>query len=203
VGFDAVMLAGGASRRMAAGGGPIDKVLLVVGGRSLLQRVADAARSAGAARVISVGPPRPGDDDLQVIAVAEDQPGQGPAAALGTAMRIVEHHQIVLLAGDLPFVDAGTITALRRRLAGDERAPGAVTVDDRGRPQWLLSAWRTAALVEALAGAGVLAGRPLRSVLEPLRPVPTTVDWTGPLPPWFDCDSPEDLALARRAVAPD
>ncbi|MYU19520.1 NTP transferase domain-containing protein, partial [Streptomyces sp. SID8361] len=51
--YDAVILAGGAARRL----GGVDKPALRVGGRALLDRVLDACRGAG--RTVVVGPRRP------------------------------------------------------------------------------------------------------------------------------------------------
>jgi hypothetical protein len=74
-----------------------------------------------------------------------------------------------------------------------------VLLDDGGRPQWLASCWRTAVLRDALDRyqGGSLHGllRPLRPALLAYAPAP------GEPPPWLDCDTPEDLALARRLAA--
>ncbi len=116
-------------------------------------------------------------------------------------MAVVDRPEIVLLAGDLPFVDAATVTALVQRLEADRHAAGVVVLDEQRHPQWLLSAWRATPLRQVLTRAGDPAGRPLRSLLEPLAPVALVVPATGSrLPPWFDCDTPEDLARARRSA---
>ncbi|HEY7429280.1 MAG TPA: NTP transferase domain-containing protein [Streptosporangiaceae bacterium] len=76
------------------------------------------------------------------------------------------------------------------------RGAGVVLLDDTGRPQWLASCWRTAVLAGALAG---YQGYSLRELLAPLRP-----SWLacprdpGAPPPWLDCDTPAELAQARR-----
>ena len=87
-------------------------------------------------------------------------------------------------------------TSIRRAVE-----PGATVVDDAGRDQYLLGAWRTAALRTALA-AGDDAPRSLYRLLAPLR-----VDRLRPhvrpgTPrPWLDCDTPADLARARAVAA--
>ncbi len=76
---------------------------------------------------------------------------------------------------------------------------GAVFTDPGGRPQWLAGCWRTAVLRSALAG---YLGASLHGVLAPLEPVLlscATAD--DPAGPWLDCDTPDDLELARR-IAP-
>jgi CTP:molybdopterin cytidylyltransferase MocA len=69
--FNAVILAGGSAARM----GGADKPGLIVGGTPLLVSVAQAAAAAGAARLIIVGPPRPGDVTASLSALAAGRPG--------------------------------------------------------------------------------------------------------------------------------
>ncbi|MUL44259.1 NTP transferase domain-containing protein [Streptomonospora sp. PA3] len=181
--FDAVILAGGAARRMGGG----DKPGLDVGGASLVERVAAAA--AAAAEVIVVGPPR---ERPAARYVREDPPGSGPVPALRAGLAWVARPRFALLAGDLPFLRAADIEALRRAAEGRS---GAVLVDAQGRTQWLLGVWRTDAVRGALAD---YAGRSLRGLLGPLDPLPVAAE--GALVrAAFDCDTPEELARARAA----
>src|SRR5919112_655560 len=69
---------------------------------------------------------------------------------------------VVVLAGDLPFLPARLVRELRERLTGD----GVLVVDDTGRDQLLLGAWRTDPLRAAAARTSGPA--PLRRVLAPL-----------------------------------
>jgi molybdopterin-guanine dinucleotide biosynthesis protein A len=192
--FDAVVLAGG--RAVRAGG--IDKPGQLVGGRSLVAAVTAAAFGAGAARVIVAGPPRDGLGAAlaraAVVFVREDPPGSGPVAALRAGMAEVSAPLVVLLAGDLPFLTPRQLTPLLAA-AGDDRA-GAVLLDDTGREQWLASCWRSAVLAGALAG---YQGYSLHGLLKPLAPVllPCPTEPGAP-PPWLDCDTAGELALARR-----
>ena len=197
--YDVLVLAGGAARRL----GGLDKPAQLVGNRSLLDRVLQAA--AGAARVVVVGPRR-------VVTAAhvrwtqEQPPGAGPVAALQAGLAQVSAPVVVLLAADLPFLPAALIAALAGEVstgAGDveARVSGSVLVDDDGRPQWLLSAWPTEALRRALLGSAPNAS--LRSVLDDLtwRALPRSNDpdqSQPPAQPWQDCDTFEELAQARR-----
>jgi molybdopterin-guanine dinucleotide biosynthesis protein A len=97
-----------------------------------------------------------------------------------------------VLAGDLPFLTAALVDGLRERLSGD----GVLVVDDTGRDQYLLGAWRTAALQAAVARS--TGPTSLRRVLAPiaLRRWRPEVPADQP-PPWLDCDTPVDLARAR------
>lgn len=182
--YDAVVLAGGASRRMGGG----DKTALDVGGLSLLDRALEAA--AGAEQTIVVGARRP--TNREVMWTREEPPGGGPAAALASGLRLVTAPFVLALAGDLPFVTGETVV----RLLAAAQPSGAVMLDDDGRVQWLLSCWPTALLREALGGDQ--AGRSLHRQLEPLKPAHLTggEKW----PEWFDCDHPEDVVAAKELL---
>ena len=199
--YDVVLLAGGAAHRL----GGADKPGLLVGDRTLLERVVDAA--AGALRVVVVGPARtlpPGAGRPAVRWAQEQPPGAGPVAALQAGLAAVGAPVVVLLAADLPFVSVAAVEALAGavRVTGDAGGSGAVVLDGTGREQWLLSAWPAAALRAALVGAAPDAA--LRSVLAGLpwvglSPVATAGD--GEV--WYDCDTFAELAEARqRATHP-
>lgn len=155
--YGGVVVAGGAAERL----GGVDKPMLEVGGRTLLAR--SLAALSGADPVVVVGPRRPGVDG--VVWTREEPPGTGPVAALAAGLAFVHRSRVVVLAGDLRGVTAAVVDRLLEALdrphgGGHAEAPdGAVLVDADGRRQWLLGAWRTTALREALpadpAGASV------------------------------------------------
>ena len=186
--YAAVVLAGGRAARM----GGQAKPQLDVGGRSILDAVLAAVPDA-APRIV-VGPPQPVPAD--VVVVREDPPRGGPVAAMRAGLAHVPTEVVALLAGDLPFLTAGLVRALRERLTGD----GVLVVDDTGRDQLLLGVWRTAALRGAVAD--VDGPTSVRRVLAPLavRRLHPEVE-SGRPPPWTDCDTPADLARARAAAA--
>ncbi|WP_220446908.1 NTP transferase domain-containing protein [Nonomuraea deserti] len=179
--FDAVILAGGAARRL----GGADKPGLTVGGRTLVEHVVAAV--AGARKAIVAGPERsiPG-----VVFVREDPPRSGPVPALAAGLNEVTAPWVVLLAGDLPFMTAAHVTAMLRAA---ERAGGVVLVDAGGREQWLAGAWPAAELKAALAD---YRGRSLKGLLGPLVTVRLALRGR----PWFDCDTMDDLEEARMNV---
>ncbi|MFI6576413.1 molybdenum cofactor guanylyltransferase [Nocardiopsis sp. NPDC050513] len=188
-GIDAVVLAGGAAQRM----GGADKPGLSVAGRTLLERVVDAVRAHDAdARVIVVGPPR---ESPPALYVREDPPGAGPVPALRAGLAHVRAPRFALLAADLPRLTAAHLAELAEAL--DARAEGAVYVDAGGREQWLTGVWRTDAVRAALAD---YRGRSLHRLLGPLDPRPVALADDGAE---FDCDTPEDLARARRDLERD
>jgi molybdopterin-guanine dinucleotide biosynthesis protein A len=190
--YDAVILAGGAARRL----GGIDKPGALVGGRPLIVTVAAAVPAAG--RLVIVGPPRP--ELPGALAVREEPPGAGPAPAVWAGLAEVTAPWTVLLAADLPFLRPEHVAALLTAAGGadepygaDEPA-GAVLVDEAGKDQWLAGAWRSERLRRALSD---YAGASLRGVLAPLDPVRVRLP-AGDRPPWYDCDTTRDLAMARR-----
>ena len=182
----AVVLAGGRGERL----GGADKPGLVIGGRSVLGTVAAAATAVGARSVVVVGPARPGLG-LAVRFTSERPPGSGPVLALRAGLRLVTEPWLLLLAADLPFLRSEHLCAL---LDAGASAGSAVLADDTGAAQWLASVWRTADLRAAVAG---YRGDSLRGVLAPLRPVQVTLSAAGGPPPWLDCDTPSDLAMAQ------
>jgi len=190
----AVVLAGGAGRRL----GGVDKPAIMVGGRPLLGSVVEAAVLAGAGRIVVVGPARPG---FPVVSFTSEEPaGGGPVPALRAGLALVSEPVMLLLAGDLPFLDAGVLRGLAAS-ARDGTGDGAVLVDDSGRAQWLASCWGTAGLRAALES---YSGDSLRGLLSSLNyaelaPAPEA----GAPPWWLDCDTPEDLAAARSLADPD
>ncbi|MEU8152886.1 NTP transferase domain-containing protein [Micromonospora sp. NPDC048986] len=85
---------------------------------------------------------------------------------------------------------------------GGERGPdGACFVDGDGRRQSLCGVWRVAALRAAVhrltvERGGSLSGAPVRALLAGL--VVREVAWSGEgPPPWFDCDTDEDVRRAE------
>jgi molybdopterin-guanine dinucleotide biosynthesis protein A len=177
--YDAIVLAGGRSRRMGS-----DKTRLAVAGVPLLDRVLLAV--AGAGRVVVVGEERP--TALPVRWTLEQPPGGGPAAGLGAGLTQVEAEHVAVLAADLPLLSAQVVRALRLAAMG---AQGAVLTDVHGVEQWACGVWRRPALRSV--AARLAPGGSLRAALEPLAPARVTLAGV----PWLDCDTPDDLDRAR------
>lgn len=167
--LDAVILAGGRAERL----GGASKPDLVVDGRSLLETAIDAARSAGCARIVVVGPPSL--EAVGCVVVREDPPFGGPVAALAAGLAALADApapdapapdasapvasapdaaapdaapepapDVLVLACDMP---AASI-AVDRLLAARESAggDGVCLVDASGREQWLAAIYSRAAL---------------------------------------------------------
>jgi molybdopterin-guanine dinucleotide biosynthesis protein A len=191
-GYAAVVLAGGAGRRL----GGAAKPLTPVAGRPMLDRVLTAVADAGP-RVV-VGPPTLAVP-VGVLLVSEQPPGGGPVAGLAAGLVAVPSaldgpEVTAVLAADLPFLTRDAVAVLRAALS---TVDGAVYVDDTGRRQVLCGVWHTAALRRRLAEVPRHRGAPMRALLTGLR-VAEVVHAAGGPPPWYDCDSPEDLDRAER-----
>ena len=190
-GFDAVVLAGGAARRL----GGVDKAALRVGGTTLLDRVVDAC--AGAEATVVVGPPRP--TQRPVRWTRESPPGGGPLPALAAGLRDTSAALVLVLAADLPFLTPDTVRALLDGVPAG--ADGAVLVDSEGIENPLVAAYRAASLqreLEPLAREhGTLAGLPLRLLTArlDLRRLPDPGGLAS-----FDCDTWDALSTARTRI---
>ncbi|WP_399188738.1 NTP transferase domain-containing protein [Streptomyces sp. WAC 04229] len=153
-GYDAVVLAGGAARRL----GGADKPGLRVGGRALLDRV--LAACAGARTTVVVADPRP--TARPVTWAREDPPGGGPLAALAAGVRHTTAEYVLVLSADLPFLGEPTVARLLSALAAGE-ADGVLLTDADGRDQPLVAAYRASAVRRELAVlAAQRAGREAR-----------------------------------------
>ncbi|MFK0046982.1 NTP transferase domain-containing protein [Streptomyces sp. NPDC090741] len=187
--YDAIVLAGGAARRL----GGADKPALHVGGRALLDRVLDAC--ADAATTVVVGGRRP--TARPVRWTREDPPGAGPVAALDAGLRATTAELVLVLSADLPFLDRATVRTLLDSAGGD----GALLRDPTGRDQPLVAAYRAEPLRREIAllatEHGTLSGLPLRALTADLDL--TKVTDSAPLAS-FDCDTWEDLAVARARI---
>src|SRR3954468_4994523 len=196
-GFAAVIPGGRAARRM----GGADKPTLPVGGQSMLTRVLAAVHDADPRIVVGPVPP---DLPVPVHSTREQPPGGGPVAATSAGLALVppDITYTALLAADLPLLTGEAIDVLRLTA---ESAPmqGAVYRDAEGRRQMLCGVWRTAALREAVdrlaAERGTLHGASVRELMDHLRVAEVSWRRPGP-PPWFDCDTDDDLRAAEEWV---
>jgi rhodanese-related sulfurtransferase/molybdopterin-guanine dinucleotide biosynthesis protein A len=132
-----------------------------------MARVAiDAVRNAGAAEVFTVGGP---DRQFGVRHVGDRHPGQGPLGGLLTACAAAGQSVVVLLACDLPGLDASVVSDLMAALEGHDAVVGFT---DRAEP--LCAAYRVSAVVPVAAELFDAGERSMHSLLERVawKPVP-------------------------------
>jgi molybdopterin-guanine dinucleotide biosynthesis protein A len=187
--FDALVLAGGAGRRMGDPHGT-DKAALDVGGVTLLDRVLAAV--AGAQRCVVVGPRRP--TARVVTFTVEEPPGSGPAAAIVHGLSLVDARTILVLATDMPFA-ATAVPKLLDALTG-EQVDAAMLVDDSGRRQPLVAAYRADALRRCAEGRD-WRGASVRALISGLKVAEVAAVGDEAL----DCDTPVQLTAAQQAAS--
>ena len=180
--FDAIVLAGGAARRL----GGADKPMLDIVGAPMLVHVLDAVAMAGT-RVV-VGPRR--SIDRAVIWCQETPPGGGPVAGLAAAVPLTTASTVVVLAADLPRIGPA-IDRLLEALQGD-----AAMLSFGGRRNHLAAAWRRPALVAALGRVGGPRGVSMRALA-----AGATVAEVADAGWGDDCDTWSDLARHRSRSA--
>ena len=196
----AIVLAGGRGSRL----GGVDKASVRLAGERLVDRVVRAARAAGAAPVVVVGPALPGLAGCTLV--TESPRFGGPLVALEAGLRALEAGNVggyeaepdaqlasvLLLACDLVHSEE-----VVQYLLAAEPAPGEAVVlrDPSGRAQWLAGRYDLAALragLDAARAVGELSGRPLRHALReiPIRFIDAQAEMLA------DIDEPDDLTRA-------
>lgn len=200
--FDAVVLAGGAARRF----GGADKVLLPVAGTSMLDRV--VAACVRAESVVVVGPERPVrvPPGMRLGWTRETPPGSGPLAAVAVGLGAGSAAVVVVLAADMPLLDAEVVRSLVAQLCrhpaddgddvrgeggGDAPVDAVLLLDADGRNQPLAGAYRRSALRRVLALVGDPRNQPMRLLTRNLRFATLPADRAA-----RDCDTPQELAEA-------
>lgn len=179
---DLLILAGGRGERL----GGQDKAALQIGGRSLLDRVLEAAPALGG-RVVVVGDTPVPDGTARTL---EDPPGGGPVAGIAAGLEELSPASpwVAVVAVDQPGA-ARALTALRAALAQVRAEVDAVShVDAEGHRQWLLALYRRPALEAALAALGGERHTSVRRLVADLRwqTVDRGAEHVGDVDTWDD-----------------
>lgn len=189
--FDAIVLAGGSSKRLDG----TDKSALVLDGMTLLARACAAVADARRGVIVgSVDHPPEGWD-----VVLEDPPFGGPAAGIGAglvALGSASCEFIAILACDLPYA-AQAFSALRDAADRGFGTDALIAADDSGRRQILLGIYRTSSLRAAIGQAGNLDGRSVRSLVADLSftEIPVPAGSTVDVDTWHDV---EELGIEQK-----
>lgn len=181
--IDALVLAGGASRRMGR-----DKVILELDGERLIDRVVRRVSVLGGVIVVAAGPVRA----LVVAgAVVVEDPGHGPMGGVAAALPSITSEVVVVVAADQPHVDVALLRASITRVSADADVDAAVPWID-GHPQVLHAAYRRSWLSGVVTTHASLRAA-LRSSDSVVRLGPT--DWPDGTDAVFarDWDTPEDI----------
>ena len=183
-GYDAIVVAGGRSSRLGT-----DKTRLAVKGMPLLDRVLTAV--ADARQLVVVGEPRP--VALPVAWAREEPPGGGPAAGIVAGLEFVSAPIVMLLAGDLPRLEAATVHRLLDAIESADATTysddGAILVDRDGRRQHLTCAVVTTAMRRAAGSRSTWHDAAMHELLADLRLRPVPVQGREA----DDIDTPADL----------
>jgi len=136
--FAAAVLAGGRSRRMGT-----DKALVVLEGRTMVERVVERARLAGADPVAVVGHRHPEllPPGVSSLHIPDEHPGAGPVGGLLTALSWTPQEVVLVVACDLPLLDPFDLARLTAAVRPGR--PAAVLVGPRRREP-LVGAWSRA-----------------------------------------------------------
>jgi len=192
----AIVLAGGASRRMGR-----DKALLALGGRCLLQRAADEV-SAVSDEVIIAARGRRLNVSGRNLRWVPDFPGaEGPLAGFGSGLAAASHDTAFLVACDMPFISG----ALLRKLADSLGECDAIVPLCDGVPQPLHAVYHRRSLptVQSLLRLGERSFRALLPRLQ-VKYVPEErcleTDPSGLS--WFNLNRPEEYSVAQQIVGP-
>ena len=189
----AIILAGGESQRMGC-----DKATLVLGEHSLLQRVIAIVQPIFPQVLVSVRRHRP---DIDLRQICDTQADAGPLAGLCAGLEQSTTPWVFAVATDMPFVQAALIEHLARQRFGSQDCQAVIPVV-AGHPQPLAAFYAVSALAviqDLLAGDGK---RSLRAALERLNVCYVDESELRAADPglrsFFDLDTPDDVAAARR-----
>jgi len=197
-----VILAGGLARRLGGG----DKGLRAIGGRTLIARVAARLAPQCEGLVLNANGDPARFSALGLPVVADGLEGRaGPLAGVLAALDFAAAQDpapgwVVSVPGDCPFVPRDLVAGLHRaRLAAGATLAVAAS---GGRTHHAIGLWPVAAR-EALRRALIDEG--LRRVGQwSARHAPATAAWPRePRDPFFNVNTPEDLAEAGRLAGPD
>jgi molybdenum cofactor guanylyltransferase len=178
------ILAGGASSRMGR-----DKAEVVVGGLTMLQRVAEAL-AAVTDRVVVLGPEKSGYECWP-----DESAAGGPLSGIATVLGRMNESRALVVGVDSPFVSASTLS----HLAAIEGALPVVPVDDDGVRQVTCAVYP--ATVSAAAADEAAAGGSVQTLLDRVSFMPVTPAtwraWGEDGRSWHSVDTPESIVAAE------
>ena len=195
-----VLLAGGLARRMGGG----DKPLRCVGGRTILARVVERLAPQCATLILSANGDPARFRPFGLAVVADDVTGSaGPLAGILAALdwaaaRRPDLAWVVSVAADTPFLPHDLV----QRLHAEREAAGArlVCAASGGQRHPVIGLWPVALRSEL---RHALVDEDIRKIDRWTARYPSSVaEWpTAPIDPFFNANTPEDVAEAERLAA--
>ena len=199
--LEAFILIGGRSSRMG-----IDKASIELGGESLLHRAAETVREGLPDTPVTAVAASASQFAINAIAsgvpfIFDLYEGRGPLGGLHAALANARSPWIFLLACDYPFVSAGLISFLSRRI--DDQFGAVVPEQSDGRMQPLCAFYKTEpamALVQSILERPRVTP-PMHEVAEGLMPQIVKFEEYSDLPNapalFTNINTPDDLRSAR------
>ena len=191
-----VILAGGRASRL----GGADKSALDVDGRPVIERVI-AALSTVAEQLICVVNDDRLDADTRLTVIRDPNPHAGVLPALRAALTATTTPLAMVVACDMPFLDA----ELLAYLAESARDVDAVVPVVDGRPEPMHAVYRAEPCSAAIGAALARDQRRMIAFLDDVRTLrvdeATLRRFDPSLRSFFNVNTPEDLAEARRLAA--
>ena len=201
-----VILAGGSARRMFRDGAGGDKGLIDLAGLSLLERIRDRVAPQVSQLLLNAN----GDSGrfayLNLDVVRDGGPGdEGPLAGLAAAFRWMAvhaptHEALLTVSTDTPFLPLDLVQRLQL-----ERKPGQVALAaSSGRLHPVIGIWpvTVAGDVERALASGQ---RSVEAFAKSHNAVAVSFPYTShgglSFDPFFNTNTPEDLAAARKLLA--
>jgi molybdopterin-guanine dinucleotide biosynthesis protein A len=187
----AVVLCGGRGSRL----GEVDKPMLPVGDRPLVEHVIAALSPQVGSFVLSCGRDAAPYRSLGHQTTIDAHPGDGPLGGITAALPLVESDWILVHPGDAPFADP----ALVERLAVVAQEDG-LAVPRTGDYRQNLVLLLLPSKARALAAFYEQGGRAVWRWLEAIEA--RSVDMTDVADSFFNVNTADDLATAERRLIP-
>lgn len=196
----AVLLAGGLARRMGGG----DKCLLPLGGRPILAHIIDRVRPQVSALVLNAnGDLRRFEAFGQSVAPDVVEGFAGPLAGVLTGMAWARTNApkakwLVSIATDTPFVPRDLVARLRDAATREGRPLACAASGGQIHP--VIGLW-SLGLEDTLRRALVEEGVRKIDAFTARHGIATVAFETAPIDPFFNINTPDDLAEAERMLA--
>lgn len=194
----ALILAGGLSRRMGR-----DKATVLLGQKTMIARVAE--RLSPQVASLAVNAIQPPDPELSLPLVPDTIAGHaGPLAGILAGLKRTRTEypaasHLLTVPADTPFLPADLADRLHAALGGTEEIALAASA---GRSHPVVALWPLSIAADLEAWLADPANRRLQSFIA--RHAATVVDFppietaAGPLDPFFNVNTPDDLVAAER-----